>query len=140
MATRCKYTTKEIDLMARLMKAEAIGEGNFGMLLVGNVIINRVVATCDVFKYTDTITEVIYQKNAFAGVGTPLFNGPANGKILELAVKNLRGYRAEPANDALWFNNPGLDKPCSEEFYGVFEGRFKNHCFYQPEDPTVCRL
>ena len=38
------------------------------MLLVGNVVVNRVAAVCDVFKNV-VITEAIYQKNAFAGVG-----------------------------------------------------------------------
>ena len=31
------YTTKELDLLARLMRAEAIGDGDLGMLMVGNV-------------------------------------------------------------------------------------------------------
>ena len=35
------YNSKELDLMARLMRAEALGEGNLGMLMVGNVIVNR---------------------------------------------------------------------------------------------------
>ena len=37
-----KYTEKELDLLARLMRAEALGEGNLGMLMVGNVGVNRV--------------------------------------------------------------------------------------------------
>ena len=35
------YTTKELDLMARLMRAEALSDGNLAMLMVGNVIVNR---------------------------------------------------------------------------------------------------
>ena len=45
-----KYTTKEKELLARLMRAEAVGEGNLGMLMVGNVGINRVLADCLTFK------------------------------------------------------------------------------------------
>ena len=30
------YTSKDRDLLARLMRAEALGEGNLGMLMVGN--------------------------------------------------------------------------------------------------------
>lgn len=37
-----KHTTADLDLMARLLRAEAEGEGQQGMLLVGNVGINRV--------------------------------------------------------------------------------------------------
>ena len=65
---RISYSDREIELLARLIKAEAIGEGEEGMLLVGNVVINRVVANCDIFRNAHTITEVIYQKNQFAGL------------------------------------------------------------------------
>ena len=37
-----KYTDAELDLLARLMRAEAEGDGQLGMLLVGNVGVNRV--------------------------------------------------------------------------------------------------
>ena len=45
-----KYNQKELELLARLMRAEALGEGNLGMLMVGNVGINRVIANCLTFK------------------------------------------------------------------------------------------
>ena len=34
-----KATSKERDLLARLMRAEATGEGNLGQLMVGNVVV-----------------------------------------------------------------------------------------------------
>ena len=77
---RIAYNDSEIELLARLIKSEALGEGEEGMLLVGNVVVNRVAAVCDVFRNVVTITEAVYQKNAFAGVDTPLFNGPVNTK------------------------------------------------------------
>jgi len=40
------YTTKELDLLARIMRAEAQTEGDLGMLMVGNVVVNRVIADC----------------------------------------------------------------------------------------------
>ena len=52
---RIRHTTNEINLLARLMRAEAVGEGIFGMKLVGNVVVNRVVYTCKPFKKIDTI-------------------------------------------------------------------------------------
>lgn len=55
------YTAKELDLAARLMRAEAVGEGEMGMLMVGNVIVNRALADCLTFKDTDTITKVVFQ-------------------------------------------------------------------------------
>lgn len=44
-----KYTEKEMELLARLMRAEAVGEGDLGMLMVGNVGVNRVLADCLTF-------------------------------------------------------------------------------------------
>lgn len=86
------------------------------------------------------ITEAIYQKNAFAGVGTDLFNGPVNTKEKELALKTIKGYRNAPATYALWFKNPGDNVTCPKTFYGEFSGRFKNHCFYNPGPNLVCEI
>ena len=49
MSPRILYNDSDVDLLARIMKAEALGEGEEGMLMVGNVVVNRVVANCDVF-------------------------------------------------------------------------------------------
>ena len=43
------YTDKDLDLLARIMRAEALGDGDLAMLMVGNVIINRVIANCLTF-------------------------------------------------------------------------------------------
>ncbi|MDE6952604.1 MAG: cell wall hydrolase [Erysipelotrichales bacterium] len=140
MSPRILYNDSDVDLLARIMKAEALGEGEEGMLMVGNVVVNRVVANCDVFKNTRTISEVVYQKNAFSGVGQRLFNQPINAKERELALRNIDGYRIEPAYNALWFKNPGSGRPCPENFYGSLSGRFKNHCFYAPGAKLNCDL
>lgn len=55
------YTTKELDLLARLMRAEAVGEGDLGMLMVGNVAVNRAIANCLTFKNIRTVSDVVYQ-------------------------------------------------------------------------------
>lgn len=140
MSPRIQYNSNDVDLLARIMKAEALGEGEEGMLMVGNVIVNRVVANCDVFKNTRNISEVVYQKNAFAGVGEPLFNQPVNAKERELALRNIDGYRIQPATNALWFKNPGSNVSCPDKFYGELTGRFKNHCFYAPGAKLNCDL
>ena len=63
-----QYTTKELDLLARLMRAEAVGEGELGMLMVGNVIVNRTIANCLTFKNNTSSTDTIYQSpGGFAG-------------------------------------------------------------------------
>lgn len=58
---RVKYRDSDVDLMARMMRAEAEGEGKQGMLYVGNVIVNRVVADCLDFKNVRTVPQAIYQ-------------------------------------------------------------------------------
>ena len=69
-----KYTEKEMELLARLMRAEAVGEGDLGMLMVGNVIVNRTLADCLTFKNNRTLTDTIYQSpGGFAGINSNLF-------------------------------------------------------------------
>ncbi|MBL1992496.1 cell wall hydrolase CwlJ, partial [Klebsiella pneumoniae] len=40
------YNEEDVKLLARLMRAEAEGEGQQGMLMVGNVGVNRVRGNC----------------------------------------------------------------------------------------------
>ena len=57
------YTSNELELLARIMRAEALGEGNLGMLMVGNVVVNRVLADCLTFRDIDSVYDAIYQPN-----------------------------------------------------------------------------
>ena len=61
-----QYNSKELDLLARLMRAEALGEGNLGMLMVGNVGVNRVLGNCLTFKNIRTMKP--YQLNYHTNV------------------------------------------------------------------------
>lgn len=132
------YTNKELDLCARLMRAEAVGEGDLGMLMVGNVIVNRAIADCLTFKNLRTITDVIYQKNQFSGTNSSLFFSESTTKEKDLAKRVLRGEYYHPATNALWFYYPGTGKDCKSTWYDqAYSGRYKNHCFYEP-DPGVC--
>lgn len=133
-----KYNTKEKELLARLMRAEALGEGNLGMLMVGDVVVNRSLADCLTFKNITTITDVLYQKNQFTGVDSPLFFGNPTTAELNLAERILRGEYYFPATNALWFYYPGSNVACKSVWYDqALAGKYKNHCFYIP-DPGVC--
>ncbi len=136
------YTSKELDLMARLMRAEALGEGNLGMLMVGNVIVNRAIANCLTFKNIRTIYDVIYQSpGGFSGTKSSLFNTSSTSLEKELAKRCLEGEYYYPATDALWFYAPGTNKTCNSTFYGQkLEGRYKSHCFYKPDRGTCPEL
>ena len=58
---RVKYVDSDVALMARMMRAEAEGEGRLGMLMVGNVIVNRLKANCLDFKDLRSISHVVFQ-------------------------------------------------------------------------------
>ena len=133
------YTTKELDLLARLMRAEAVGEGDLGMLMVGNVAVNRALADCLTFQNIRTISDVVYQSpGGFAGVTSNLFFSTATTKEKELANRVLRGEYYYPATNALWFYAPTGNNSCVSLWYEQrLSGRFKSHCFYIPY-PGVC--
>lgn len=129
---RVKYIKSDIELLARIMRAEALGEGEVGMLLVGNVVVNRVKAQCKPFKSVNTVSKVIYQKGQFAGVGTRLFKSYPTARERKLAKKCLDYYTKWPAKKAVFFKNPGNNKPCPAKFYGPLIGKYKHHCFFGP--------
>lgn len=133
------YTTKELDLMARLMRAEALSDGDMAMLMVGNVIVNRALASCDLFKGIRTIYDVVYQTpGGFVGTNSNLFQSSSTTKEQNLAKRCLRGEYFYPATHALWFYAPSSNSNCKSTWYNQeFSGRFKSHCFYMP-DPGVC--
>lgn len=134
------YTSKDLDLCARLMRAEALGEGDLGMLMVGNVIVNRALANCLDFKNIRTIRDVVYQNpGGFVGTNSQLFNsGSATTKEKELAKRVLKGEYYYPATNALWFYSPTKNEDCKSTWFNQRNtGRYKNHCFYAP-DPGVC--
>ena len=129
-----KYTTKERDLLDRLMRAEAVGEGNLGMLMVGNVGVNRVLADCLTFKDITTISQMIYQNpGGFAGKDSPLFFSNPTTVEKGLADRVIKGEYYHPATNALWFYAPKTGESCKALWWEQENtGRYKNHCFYQP--------
>ncbi len=136
-----KYTNKELDLCARLMRAEALGEGDLAMLMVGNVIVNRAIANCLDFKKIRTISDVVYQNpGGFVGTNSSLFNsGSATKKERELALRVLKGETYYPATNALWFYAPSKNSNCKSTWFNQKNtGRYKSHCFYAP-DKGVCQ-
>ena len=135
-----QYSTKEKELLARLMRAEAIGEGDLGMLMVGNVVVNRALANCLTFTNTKTIAEVIYQNpGGFTGVDSPLFFSNPTTIEQNLAERVLRGEYYYPATNALWFYAPKANENCTPYWWGQENsGRYKSHCFYIPSQ-GICQ-
>lgn len=136
------YTSKELDLLARLMRAEALSDGNLGMLMVGNVAINRVICNCIDFKNIRTITDMVYQSpGGFSSINSSLFNSSPTTNEKRLAKRVIDGETFYPSTDALWFYAPGSGNPCRSTWFNqVNSGRYKNHCFYQPSSKDCPRL
>ena len=134
-----RSTDTERDLLARLMRAEAVGEGDLGMLMVGNVVVNRALANCLTFKNVDTISKVIYQNpGGFSGVDSPLFFSNPTTVERNLANRVIKGEYYHPATNALWFYAPKEGESCKSTWWNQYNsGRYKNHCFYVP-DPGEC--
>ena len=134
-----KYTESELNTLARLMRAEALGEGDLGMLMVGNVVVNRVIANCYTFKNLNTLNDIIYQTpGGFAGIRSNLFYNSPTVKERELAQRVINGEYYFPATNALWFYAPRENENCTPTWYDQRNtGRYKIHCFYAP-DVGVC--
>ncbi len=136
-----KYNSKELDLLARIMRAEALNEGNLGMLMVGNVVINRTIASCLTFKQIRTITDAIYQPNQFVGTTSSLFQSRSTTAEKNLAKRVINGEYYHPATHSLWFYSPTPNTSCKTKWYEQpFAGKYKNHCFYEPTSGTCKEL
>ncbi|NLC94669.1 MAG: cell wall hydrolase [Bacilli bacterium] len=133
------YNSQELDLLARLMRAEAEGDGQLGMLLVGNVGINRVLADCLDFRNIRSIQSMVFQSpGGFEAVTQSYFYQPAREIDRRLAKRVINGEKFVPATRALWFYNP-FNQPCQAQWYGQWNtGRYKSHCFYAPLPSENC--
>ncbi|MBB6445240.1 N-acetylmuramoyl-L-alanine amidase [Bacillus benzoevorans] len=126
-----KANESDIALLARLLRAEGEGEGQQGMLMIGNVGINRIRANCSDFKGLRTIPQMIYQPHAFEATIKGYFYQRARESEKRLARRSIKGERLWPAKFSLWYFRPEGD--CPATWYDQpFVGRFKLHCFYEP--------
>lgn len=103
VSTNIKYTDAEIDLLARIVRAEALGESFEGKVAVAAVVLNRVESS----KFPDTIKGVIYQRGQFSPVSNGSINKPADKESIRAAYAALTDMR-HIAKDALFFYNPAI--------------------------------
>ncbi|KIO69367.1 hypothetical protein B4064_1307 [Caldibacillus thermoamylovorans] len=135
-----QYNDADVRLLARLIRAEAEGEGNLGMLMVGNVGVNRVRADCLDFKDVRSVKQMVFQSpGGFEATQKGYFYQPARENELRLARRVIRGERFHPATNSLWFFKP--TGSCPAQWFNQWNsGRYKSHCFYSPSQsacPTV---
>ncbi|KHF38785.1 cell wall hydrolase [Halalkalibacter okhensis] len=127
-----KANSNDIDMLARLMRAEAEGEGELGMLMAGNVMVNRTRVRCLDFGNVNTIPQMAYQSpGGFEAVQKSYFYQKARERDRRLARRVVNGERFHPAEFSLWFFRP--EGACPAQWWGQWNtGRYKLHCFYQP--------
>lgn len=133
-----KHNEEEVKLLARLMRAEAESDGQKGMLLVGNVVVNRVLAKCFEYKSKNTLEKVIMQRpGGFEATLFGYFYQAARKQDIKLARRVIKGERFHPATRALWFYASEGD--CMAKWYNQWNsGKYKSHCFYAPLQSENC--
>ncbi|WP_163969460.1 cell wall hydrolase [Oceanobacillus halotolerans] len=126
------YKEKDIEVLARLLRAEAEGDGDQGMLMVGNVGVNRVRADCLDFTDIRSINDMVYQSpGGFEATQKGYFYQRAREQEKRLARRVVRGERFDPASNSLWFYMP--QGSCPAQWFGQWNtGRYKSHCFFSP--------
>lgn len=93
-------TEANINLLARIISAEARGEPYIGQVAVGAVILNRIEHP----SFPDTLSGVIFQSGAFTAVVDGQFNEPVSDSAYNAARDALNGY--DPTGGSIYYYNP----------------------------------
>ncbi len=136
------------ELLARLIKCEAGGEGDNGMKAVASVVMNRVHVPYGEYQRIGQgdLRKIIYQKGQFDCVRSVLGGKPNPQTIwanppeqihYDIADWALSGNRLYSTGDALWYFNPF--KPNCIYYFprnksGKYQTRIGEHCFYNPTE------
>ena len=95
-----KYSSNDVTLLAKLIAAEARGEGYTGQVAVGAVVLNRVKHS----SFPDTVSGVIYQKGAFSAVNDSNWSTAPNETSRKAAQYCINGW--DPSGGAIYYYNP----------------------------------
>ena len=90
----------DVQLLARIISAEARGEPYQGQVAVGAVVLNRVRHP----SFPDTLAGVIYQTDAFTAVSDGQFDQPVAESAYRAAQDALNG--SDPSGGALYYVHP----------------------------------
>ncbi len=93
-------TTANVNLLARIISAEARGESYEGQVAVGAVILNRIEHP----SFPDTLSGVIYQDGAFTALVDGQFNEAVTDSAYRAAQDALNGW--DPTGGAIYYYNP----------------------------------
>ena len=94
------FSQSEVDLLARVISAEARGEPYSGQVAVGAVILNRIEHP----SFPNTLSGVIYQKGAFSCLTDGGINAPVADSAYKAAREAISG--SDPSGGAIYYYNP----------------------------------
>lgn len=94
------YSNSDVELLAKVISAEARGESYEGQVAVGAVILNRVKHP----SFPDSISGVVYQNGAFSCVNDSNWYADVAGSAKRAAVDALNGW--DPSGGAIYYFNP----------------------------------
>jgi N-acetylmuramoyl-L-alanine amidase len=92
--------SNNVNLLARLISAEARGEPYVGQVAVGAVVLNRIEHP----SFPDSLSGVIYQPGAFTCVTDGQFYGNVEESAYKAARDALNGW--DPSGGAIYYFNP----------------------------------
>lgn len=93
-------TSGDVELLARLISAEARGEPYTGQVAVGAVVLNRVESPA----FPNSMSGVIYQSGAFTCLQDGQFWGSVTDSAYKAARDALNGW--DPSGGAIYYFNP----------------------------------
>ena len=94
------YSSSDIDLLARIISAEARGEPYTGQVAVGAVILNRIEHP----SFPNTLSGVIYEPGAFSCLKDGQVNEPVSESSKRAANDAINGW--DPSGGAIYYYNP----------------------------------
>lgn len=93
------YSNTDVELLAKVISAEARGESYEGQVAVGAVILNRVAHP----SFPDSLSGVIYQQDAFSCVNDSNWYEPTSETSKRAAQDALNGW--DPTGGAIYYFN-----------------------------------
>jgi N-acetylmuramoyl-L-alanine amidase len=94
------YSSSDVNLLAKVISAEARGEPYTGQVAVGAVILNRIEHP----SFPNTLAGVIYQPGAFSCLNDGGINAPVADSAYKAARDAINGW--DPSGGAIYYYNP----------------------------------
>lgn len=139
----------DVELLARIIKCEAGGEGETGMRAVATVVMNRVNAANGEYARISqggSIRNIIFQERQFDCATDNLFGRYNPQNIYNMTLEDIHyeianwaiaGNKLNDVGICLWYLNP-FRPTCMQIFpstgTGTFHTRINDHCFYRPTE------